>query len=260
MDRFSISSIYDWWKGLNVTVIRKICCMVQNIVKHGSRVYTLELIPEKSLPVFRPGQFLHLALDDYDPSGFWPDSRAFSIASSPQVRDMLRISYAVKGQFTGRMERELTGGKKVWIKLPYGEFIVDGEYPTALIAGGTGITPFCGFLEDLRPNQPNDIYLFYGARCPDLLIYREMVTKVANSVSRFFPYFFVEIASVLSTSSNNINFQTGVLAIDQIWSHLSNPLQTIYYLSGPPLMCQSFSTKLRACQVPLDHIRIDAWE
>jgi len=243
-----------------VTVIRKICCVVHKIVKHGNGVYTLELFPEKSLPVFRPGQFLHLALDVYDPSGFWPDSRAFSIASSPQVRDKLRISYAVKGQFTGRMERELTEGKKVWIKLPYGEFVVEGESPTALIAGGTGITPFCGFLEDLRPNQANDIYLFYGARCADLLIYREMVTKVAQSVSRFFPYYFVEIAPISSTSSNNFHPRIGLLAIEQIWSHLSNPLHTIYYLSGPPLMCQTFSTELRACQVPLDNIRIDAWE
>jgi ferredoxin-NADP reductase len=243
-----------------MTVTRKIRCVVQKIVDHGQRVYSVELIPEKSMPVFQPGQFLHLALDEYDPSGFWPDSRAFSIASSPQFRDLLRISYAVKGQFTRRMERELAEGKKVWIKLPYGEFIVDGERPSVLIAGGTGITPFCGFLEDLRPNQANDIYLFYGARCADLLIFQEMLTKVAQSVSHFFPYYFVEITPNPSSSCNNFYPQTGRLAIEQIWSHLSNPLQTIYYLSGPPLMIQTFSSELRASQVPLDHIRIDAWE
>lgn len=243
-----------------MAVIRKIRCVVQKIIDHGSSVYTLELVPEKSLPDFRPGQFLHLALDDYDYSGFWPDSRPFSIASSPQIHDMLRISYSVKGQFTGRMERELDEGKKVWIKLPYGEFVVDGENTTALIAGGTGITPFCGFLENLHQDHAYDIYLFYGARCIELLIYREMLSKVKRSVSRFFPYYFVEMAPYPSSPNNNFHAHTGRLAIDQIWSLLPTPFQTVYYLSGPPLMCKTFSSQLQAAQVPSNYIRIDAWE
>ena len=32
---------------------------------------------------FKPGQFLHLALDAFEPGGFWPESRVFSIASAP---------------------------------------------------------------------------------------------------------------------------------------------------------------------------------
>ncbi len=243
-----------------MAVIRKLRCVVQRIVNHGSGVYTLELVPEKTLPVFRPGQFLHLALDEYDPSGFWPDSRAFSIASSPQVRDRLRISYAVKGQFTGRMERELVEGKQVWIKLPYGEFVVDGENTTALIAGGTGITPFCAFLEALTPSHAHDIHLFYGAQSVDLLIYREMLTKISRSVLRFHPYYFVEMPPDPSSLSVDFQPRIGRLAIETIWAYLPNPFHSFYYLSGPPVMLKAFSNNLRALQVPLDQIRIDAWE
>ena len=46
------------------------------------------------VPRFTPGQFLHLALDPYDADGFWPDSRVFSIASSPDARTNLAITYA----------------------------------------------------------------------------------------------------------------------------------------------------------------------
>ncbi len=56
---------------------------------------------------------MHLALDRYDPGGFWPDSRVFSIASSPVERQRLTITYAVKGAFTTRMERELTPGGRL---------------------------------------------------------------------------------------------------------------------------------------------------
>lgn len=241
-------------------VTRKLRCVVQNIVNHGSGVYTLELIPEKLLPPFLPGQFLHLALDEYDPSRFWPDSRAFSIASSPKVRDKLRISYAVKGNFSSRMERELVEGKQVWVKLPYGEFIVDKDKPTALIAGGTGITPFGSFLEDLTPNKTHEVHLFYGARSTSLLIYREMLTKIARSVPQFYPHFFVEVAPDHFESREDSNLIIGCLAIDKIWPLITNPLETIFYLSGPPLMWKKFSTELQSRKLSADQIRIDAWE
>ena len=60
---------------------RKIRCTVERIIDHGGRVYSLDLTPSSPVPSFRPGQFLHLTVDEYDPSGFWPESRVFSVAS-----------------------------------------------------------------------------------------------------------------------------------------------------------------------------------
>src|SRR3984893_12611617 len=92
-------------------------CVVGRVVPHGERVYSLALRPERPAPRFRAGQFLHLALDPYDPSGFWPESRVSSTASPPAQRDLVRITYAVHGGFTARMEKELTEGKEAWIKM-----------------------------------------------------------------------------------------------------------------------------------------------
>jgi hypothetical protein len=44
---------------------------VDKIIDFGEHVYQVHLRPERPLSRFRPGQFLHLALDSYDPSGFW---------------------------------------------------------------------------------------------------------------------------------------------------------------------------------------------
>jgi len=117
---------------------------------------------------------LHLALDEYDPSGFCPESRVFSIASSPQPRERLSITYSVQRRFTARMEKELAEGKWVWIKLPHGEFIVQGISAVVVFAGGTGITAFTAFLDALTPAFSHKIYLAYGAREPRLLIYRDL--------------------------------------------------------------------------------------
>jgi len=89
--------------------------VVLSVTDHGEHVYTVDLEPSMHVPYFTPGQFLHLALDPYEPDGFWPDSRVFSIASSPDERSLLSITYAVKGAFTTRMERDLTVGSTAWV-------------------------------------------------------------------------------------------------------------------------------------------------
>jgi ferredoxin-NADP reductase len=94
-----------------MAVTQKLDCVVERIVAHGERVYTVSLRPERPVPRFRAGQFLHLALDPYDPGGFWPESRVFSIASPPAERDRVRITYAVHGGFTARMEHDLVEGR-----------------------------------------------------------------------------------------------------------------------------------------------------
>src|SRR4029453_446989 len=96
-----------WTAERRMAVVRKIRCTVLRVIDHGERVYTVELEPSQVVPQFKPGQFLHLAIDPYDGAGFWPDSRVFSIASSPRERDRLQITYAVKGAFTTRMERAI---------------------------------------------------------------------------------------------------------------------------------------------------------
>ena len=239
--------------------VRKLRCTVRQIVAHGCGVYSLALDPEERLPVWRPGQFLHLALDEYDPSGFWPDSRPFSIANSPAKDSGLRISFAVKGQFTTRLERELVEGRRVWVKLPYGEFVVDGGSPAVLIAGGTGITAFSAFIEALKPGQAHDIHLFYGARSVDLLIYRELAAQVARSVPRFSPEYFVEAPPGEAALSSDFRPHHGRLNIEVIWPRLAHPLDHTYYLSGPPAMLLALSNDLRARGVPQEQIRIDAW-
>ena len=100
----------------------------------------------------RAGQFLHLALDPYDPSGFWPESRVFSIASSPAERDARRGSPTrCTGAFTARMERELVEGARSGSRCRTATSSSTAATDVVLFAGGTGITAFTAFLEGLTP-------------------------------------------------------------------------------------------------------------
>jgi ferredoxin-NADP reductase len=217
------------------------------VTDHGDRVYTVELEPSMALPRFKPGQFLHLALDACEPGGFWPESRVFSIASSPQERDRLAITYAVKGAFTTRMERELTEGVDVWTKLPYGEFVVDSARDAVLFAGGTGVTAFTAFLQSLEAGRAPRVLLFYGARKPNLFVHGPLAEACAREVA--------------SLSCSLVCEETdGPLQVEAAWPAIATLHDPVFYLSGPPQMLSALTAQLRKRGVPPTAIRTDAWE
>jgi ferredoxin-NADP reductase len=245
-----------------MAVAQKLACVVEGIVAHGERVYTLALRPERQVPRFRAGQFLHLALDPYDPTGFWPDSRVFSIASPPAQRDSVRITYAVHGQFTARMESDLAEGRQVWIKMPYGDFVIESQADVVLFAGGTGVTAFTAFLEDLPAGTPQSVTLAYGARTAPLLIYRDVVERCVTRVPSLEVTYFVEHDSGAagSPSDGPLRWVSGRVSVSAVWPRLRNPFATSYYISGPPPMLRGIGSDLRARNIAPEAIHIDAWE
>lgn len=246
---------------------RKLRCEVAAILTHGDRVFTVDLKPESSAPHFRPGQFLHLTVEAFDPAGFWPESRVFSIASSPRDRSRLRICYSVKGRYTAKMEALLRVGSVVWVKLPYGDFVVDESRDAVLLAGGTGISAFSAFLEALTPDHAREVRLAYGARKPDLLLFRAMIEAQLERVPRFRALFFAEAGLPdptptpgLADSPATPVWLPGPISLAEVNSRTPVSVNPVYYLSGPPVMLRSLTEQLRAVGVPPDRIRNDAWE
>ncbi len=239
---------------------RKLSCVVEQVVAHGEGVYTLSLRPERPTPRFRAGQFLHLALDRYDPGGFWPDSRVFSIASAPARRDELRITYAVHGPFTERMEQVLREGQEVWVKLPYGDFVIEGS-SVVLFAGGTGVTAFTAFLEDLVPGTSPPVLLAYGARSATLLVYQDVVERCVARVPSLRVIYFVERGDHGNTpDTGRVSWRHGPVSVDAVWPQVEQPATSTFFVSGPPPMIAAVGRDLRAHGVSPEAIRIDAWE
>ncbi len=197
---------------------------------------------------FRPGQFLHLALDPYDPTRPWPESRCFSIQSAPAVGSrVLRIAVAVKGAFTQRLASELLPEREVWLKLPYGDLFrpSDAERPCVFIAGGTGLTPFLSlFLADeFRRYARASLYL--GVRSPAYHVFAPELEEAVHSN----PAFAVEVFS---------EDTQGLIPVDRIAT--THGQGTVYFLSGPPAMIRAFRNRLRSAGVPAEDVRSDDWE
>jgi ferredoxin-NADP reductase len=225
---------------------KKYHCETVSVENPAKGVYTLEFASLNGQFKYRPGQFIHLALDEYDPSRAWPDSRCFSVQTSPQD-ETLKITYAVKGDFTKRMERELHAGKKIWIKLPYGDLFTQDHNVkrTIFIAGGTGITPFLSLFTDPSFAEYANPHLYMGFRNPALHFYQSELKKAQ------------EINPTLHTT---IFYQErdGIIDIEKIYG--SNPDAGAFFISGPPERIRNFRQYLVAKGASDDKIKTDDWE
>jgi ferredoxin-NADP reductase len=242
----------------------KIQATVSSIINHSNGVYSLVLNPLKRIPKYRPGQFLHFALDDYDPQGgFWPESRVFSIASYSS--ESIFLIYSVKGKYTERMSSELYEGKKVWLKLPYGDFVIDTSTETdqsvVLVAGGTGISPFVSYLQkEISCPSNRRIHLIYGVKNPALFQFSDILMDCKQKIHGFSMDIFIEETGNEALFLHTIKPAQGMIDINHVWkkgSELNNP---VFFLSGPPGMIRYFKKELSGRGIGQSSIKIDEWE
>lgn len=208
-------------------------------------IYTIEFAPERGKFKYLPGQFLHIALDeDYDGSSQWPDSRCFSMQSNPG-EETIRITYAVKGEFTRQMEEQLSVGSEVWLKLPYGDLFTQPHHKTntVFIAGGTGITPFLSLFTHESFNEYINPRIYLGFRSKDHHIYHDELEHSCN------PQKFVK---------SFIQESDGIIDIDLIYKE--NGIHSNYFISGPPAMIKTFKQALIGKGVPVSNVLTDDWE
>ena len=156
-----------------MAIVKKYPARVVNIQNSIEGVYTLELESLGKSFNYDAGQFLHLAIDEYDPSTQWPDSRCFSIQSAANA-EIIKITFAAKGHFTRRMKQELKVGSEVTLKLPYGDLFSQehNKINPVFIAGGTGITPFLSLFTDESFKEYINPKIYLGFRTEAYNLYQ----------------------------------------------------------------------------------------
>ena len=242
----------------------KIRGAVASLTKHDEGVFTVTIMPERRVPRFNAGQFLHLTLDDYDPQGgFWPESRVFSIASAPTSKQV-EIVYSVKGRYTMRMRNELKAGRQVWLKLPYGGFAVDTAAASGqdivLVAGGTGISPFLSYLRTLldKSSATRRIHLLYGIRNAAHLLCPKVLSACCSTVKGFGIDLYVENGA--DTVLAGVRQLSGMIQLSRILEIGKTMSDPAYFLSGPPAMIMHFQKGLSTAGIKAEQIKIDEWE
>ncbi|MBT9523301.1 MAG: 2Fe-2S iron-sulfur cluster binding domain-containing protein, partial [Dechloromonas sp.] len=97
---------------------------------------------------FQAGQYINLEVPAID-----GQSRAFSLANSPQSGDIVELNVRIVpgGQVTTWLHENLEVGEKLKLSGPYGRFFVkkSANLPLIFMAGGSGLSSPKSMIEDL---------------------------------------------------------------------------------------------------------------
>lgn len=204
-------------------------------------VHTFIFEPEEPLD-WRPGQYMHYTFphDNADSRGL---ERWFTISSAPYEQH-IKITTRMAGDKGSSFKKallNLKAGDQIEADGPKGKFVLrEGDYHHILIAGGIGITPYNSMLKQLA----HDKKLSHA----DLLY--------ANSDENFvFDKDFEDLAAQDPTF-REAKF-VGRRITDGDLSAYAAEDNSVFYLSGPEPMVESYEELLKSLGVPQERIMTD---
>ncbi len=136
---------------------------------------------------FYAGQFVSLDV----PHDGGREARPYSIASAPSDGKNFDLCLnRVENGYVSNFLCDMKPGAIVDLNGPHGSFVVSSpvEQELVFIATGTGIAPIRGMLNALLNNGEqlnHDVWLLFGVRQPETILYRSEIEALAERHSRF---------------------------------------------------------------------------
>src|SRR5688572_16822687 len=129
---------------------------------------------------FKTGQFITL---------FWPDTlnykRAYSLSSCALDRGYYEVTVKREGKMGTRVVDWAKAGDKLFVIPPVGKFLPAYDKHLICIAGGSGVTPFRGFVREATQRKlPTKITILYSVRTTnDIIFHREFLDIAAQNTN-----------------------------------------------------------------------------
>lgn len=191
---------------------------------------------------WQPGQYLHYSLDipNVDDKG---DERWFTIATAPYEKNVMITTRLDNGQLSSFKAAlcHIQPGDQIEADGPKGNFILkEGNYSHILIAGGIGITPFRSMLMQLGyDTKPSNAVLFYANK-DDVFVYNDELSDLQSKDPS------LEIRKIVELR----------LTKEDLYPLTQND-GSVFYLSGPKAMVESYADLLSSLGVSEDNLLTD---
>jgi NAD(P)H-flavin reductase/ferredoxin len=219
---------------------------VTSVAQLNTSLWHLRL--ELTTPImFYPGQYIEVEAPGQP--GHW---RCYSIASSSATANGIEliVKRIPGGGFSDQIDR-LVPGFELAIRGPYGlSYVRAGDRPVLLVATGSGIAPLLSILRSSATDKVDRSFqLYYGARRPSDLIFRNELHKLELLLPRF---------SSKPTLSAPIASDEWHGALGRVTQFLQREILDASpydaYICGQPDMCESVSALLLAKGIPENRI------
>jgi ferredoxin-NADP reductase len=179
--------------------------------------------------------------------------RYFTIVSAPSDPE-LKMSVRIGEQrstFKSKL-KQLQSGEIVIASQLAGDFVLprDQNVKIAMVAGGIGITPFISHLKELEyQNQRRDVVLYSCNNTQADAAYRPELIEISDRVG-------LKYVDVLA-KEQVLGAQSGFLSKEIIQETCPDFKERVWYISGPPVMVNSYKHLLRKIGVAKRKIKTD---
>src|SRR3954463_8978645 len=183
--------------------------------------------PEGYDPEFKTGQFITL---------YWPDSpghkRAYSLSSCALDRGFYEVTVKRDGKMGTRIVDWAKPGDKLVVIPPTGRFlpVLEPQKLLLCIAGGSGVTPFRGFVREATRRQlETKITILYSVRTTNDIIFNEEFSQLQQEN----PHFNFYVTCTRLHPQDPWTGRRGRIDADFIREHIDDPTNTVFYACGP---------------------------
>jgi ferredoxin-NADP reductase len=202
---------------------------------------------------FQPGQFITFR-ETVDGKAL---ARSYSISSAPEQVGTFEITVRDAGFYGARLYA-LPDGSTLEAQPPRGGFTLDVTPGRRLLlaAGGSGVTPYRGFLRHLCARGRTDpVALVHSVRAPEELIFRAEFEATAGA----HPWLTYVPTITRPPPPGSWAGREGRIDAALVWSLAPHPAQVLVYACGPNEFVDVLVTLARAAGIPPENVRREKW-
>jgi len=234
----------------------KLRLCVADIIEETSTTKTLRLVSEDHhLPPFQSGQYITLFLE----TGPIKTSRPYSLSSPPNQHGYYDITVRriENGLVSNYLLDEVKKGDHLVTSGPAGSFYFNPLFhdkTMVCIAGGSGITPFMSMIHEIvETGLDRAVYLFYGNKEPDDVIFHELITTISNRFDN------IRYIPVIENPPTGYEGHTGLITGQIMKEILGEMGDKTFYLCGPQGMYEFCVPELEKLGIPGRKIRKEVY-
>src|SRR5437588_2955035 len=205
-------------------------------------------------PDFKTGQFITL---------FWPDTpaykRAYSLSSCAMDRGFYEVTVKRDGKMGTRIVDWAKAGDKMVVIPPTGRFLPVYEPNKHLIciAGGSGVTPFRGFVREATRRQLETlITVLYSVRTTNDIIFDQEFRDLEQQNPKFNFY----VTCTRLSAEDPWTGRRGRISSAWVKEHIQELADTVFYACGPNELVEfAQHLVLRELIVPKEQMKTEKW-
>jgi glycine betaine catabolism B len=203
----------------------------------ADHIKTFWFKPEKPVR-YTAGQFteLYLPHPDADSRG---QRRWFTLSSSP-TDPLLSITTKFAPNLSSTFKeilQQIEPGTPLKLAEPMGDFVLpkDPTIPLLFVASGIGITPMYSMIKYLNDTgERRNIHLIYAVTRASEIAFEDLFNQYG-----------VGLTIILKEPPDEYRGETGSLDADRILQLVDNTGKSLFYLSGPEPMVETFMKELK---------------